>query len=85
MSHRRKERKVGREPNDFCPCNSGKKYKKCCGAANILAANRARAGYYEKRVPQKLQRPPEKEMSPAEARANWLRMMALMNRARGPL
>lgn len=25
-----KERKVGR--NDLCPCGSGKKYKKCCGA-----------------------------------------------------
>jgi uncharacterized protein YecA (UPF0149 family) len=23
--------KVGR--NDLCPCGSGKKYKKCCGAA----------------------------------------------------
>jgi len=22
-------KKVGR--NDFCPCGSGKKYKKCCG------------------------------------------------------
>ncbi|MCQ2790390.1 MAG: SEC-C domain-containing protein [bacterium] len=20
--------------NDLCPCGSGKKYKKCCGAAN---------------------------------------------------
>ena len=27
---RRKEKKVGR--NDPCPCGSGKKYKKCCGA-----------------------------------------------------
>ena len=26
--------KVG--PNDPCPCGSGKKYKKCCGAADIL-------------------------------------------------
>ena len=26
----RKEKKVGR--NDPCPCGSGKKYKKCCGA-----------------------------------------------------
>ncbi|WP_227762356.1 preprotein translocase subunit SecA [Zhaonella formicivorans] len=26
----RKERQVGR--NDLCPCGSGKKYKKCCGA-----------------------------------------------------
>ncbi|MGQ9733412.1 MAG: SEC-C metal-binding domain-containing protein, partial [Candidatus Zipacnadales bacterium] len=25
-----KGRKVGR--NDPCPCGSGKKYKKCCGA-----------------------------------------------------
>jgi len=28
----RNEAKVGR--NDPCPCNSGKKYKKCCGVAN---------------------------------------------------
>ncbi|MCQ2428437.1 MAG: SEC-C domain-containing protein [Clostridia bacterium] len=21
-------------PNDPCPCGSGKKYKKCCGAGN---------------------------------------------------
>jgi SEC-C motif-containing protein len=28
---RREEPKVGR--NDPCPCGSGKKYKKCCGAA----------------------------------------------------
>ena len=27
---RRDEPKVGR--NDACPCGSGKKYKKCCGA-----------------------------------------------------
>jgi len=27
---RRKNEKVGR--NDLCPCGSGKKYKKCCGA-----------------------------------------------------
>ena len=26
----RKAEKVGR--NDLCPCGSGKKYKKCCGA-----------------------------------------------------
>lgn len=25
-----KEDKIGR--NDLCPCGSGKKYKKCCGA-----------------------------------------------------
>lgn len=28
----RKEKKIGR--NDPCPCGSGKKYKKCCGANN---------------------------------------------------
>jgi len=28
--YRRKTSKVGR--NDPCPCGSGKKYKKCCGA-----------------------------------------------------
>jgi preprotein translocase subunit SecA len=26
----RKQRKIGR--NEPCPCGSGKKYKKCCGA-----------------------------------------------------
>jgi uncharacterized protein YecA (UPF0149 family) len=26
-----KDKKVGR--NDPCPCGSGKKYKKCCGAS----------------------------------------------------
>jgi uncharacterized protein len=26
--------KIGR--NDPCPCGSGKKFKKCCGAGNIL-------------------------------------------------
>ncbi|MBC7324722.1 MAG: SEC-C domain-containing protein, partial [Moorella sp. (in: Bacteria)] len=26
----RREQKIGR--NDPCPCGSGKKYKKCCGA-----------------------------------------------------
>ena len=25
-------------PNDYCPCRSGKKYKKCCGAPPALAA-----------------------------------------------
>lgn len=30
----RKESKVGR--NDPCPCNSGKKYKKCCGRAEAV-------------------------------------------------
>ena len=29
-TYRRPEAKVGR--NDACPCGSGKKYKKCCGA-----------------------------------------------------
>jgi SWIM/SEC-C metal-binding protein len=28
--------KVGR--NDPCPCGSGKKYKKCCGAGGMLEA-----------------------------------------------
>jgi SWIM/SEC-C metal-binding protein len=28
--------KIGR--NDPCPCGSGKKYKKCCGASGILEA-----------------------------------------------
>jgi SWIM/SEC-C metal-binding protein len=23
-------------PNDYCPCRSGKKYKKCCGASAHL-------------------------------------------------
>nr|WP_233217455.1 SEC-C metal-binding domain-containing protein [Trinickia dabaoshanensis] len=26
--------KIGR--NDPCPCGSGKKFKKCCGAASVL-------------------------------------------------
>lgn len=30
-AYRRQEPKVGR--NDLCPCGSGKKYKKCCGAS----------------------------------------------------
>ena len=30
---KRQEDKVGR--NDPCPCGSGKKYKKCCGAAQV--------------------------------------------------
>ncbi|MBX3738479.1 MAG: YchJ family protein [Candidatus Didemnitutus sp.] len=30
-TYRREQPKVGR--NDPCPCGSGKKYKKCCGAA----------------------------------------------------
>ena len=30
----RQHPKVGR--NDPCPCGSGKKFKKCCGAAGIL-------------------------------------------------
>ncbi|MDX1643860.1 MAG: preprotein translocase subunit SecA, partial [Thermoanaerobaculia bacterium] len=32
----RKGEKIGR--NDPCPCGSGKKYKKCCGAADQLAS-----------------------------------------------
>jgi preprotein translocase subunit SecA len=31
VTYRRSDKKVGR--NDPCPCGSGKKYKKCCGAA----------------------------------------------------
>jgi uncharacterized protein len=31
---RREDPKVGR--NDFCPCGSGKKFKKCCGGQKIL-------------------------------------------------
>ena len=31
IAYRRPDPKVGR--NDSCPCGSGKKYKKCCGAA----------------------------------------------------
>ena len=31
QAYRRVEPKIGR--NDPCPCGSGKKYKKCCGAA----------------------------------------------------
>ncbi|MBE6554739.1 MAG: preprotein translocase subunit SecA [Ruminococcaceae bacterium] len=33
----RKAEKVGR--NDLCPCGSGKKYKKCCGAAQSNSQN----------------------------------------------
>jgi tetratricopeptide (TPR) repeat protein len=33
--------KIGR--NDLCPCNSGKKYKKCCMASDEAAARAARA------------------------------------------
>jgi len=32
---RRQMAKIGR--NDPCPCGSGKKYKKCCGAQNAVA------------------------------------------------
>jgi len=32
-SLRREQAKVGR--NDPCPCGSGKKYKKCCGAVTL--------------------------------------------------
>ena len=33
--------KVGKKvgPNDPCPCGSGKKYKKCCGAPSAKAQN----------------------------------------------
>ena len=31
-----KSQKIGR--NDPCPCGSGKKFKKCCGAAGALPA-----------------------------------------------
>jgi uncharacterized protein len=31
---RRAEPKVGR--NDFCPCGSGKKFKRCCGSGQVL-------------------------------------------------
>ena len=33
--------KIGR--NDLCPCNSGKKYKKCCMATDEAAARAARS------------------------------------------
>ena len=33
---KRNGKKIG--PNDPCPCGSGKKYKKCCGAPNAKAA-----------------------------------------------
>jgi tetratricopeptide (TPR) repeat protein len=33
--------KIGR--NDLCPCNSGKKYKKCCMATDEAAAGAARS------------------------------------------
>jgi tetratricopeptide (TPR) repeat protein len=33
--------KIGR--NDLCPCNSGKKYKKCCMASDEAAARASRA------------------------------------------
>lgn len=32
IPQRRVDRKVGR--NDLCPCGSGRKYKKCCGATS---------------------------------------------------
>ncbi len=32
MSHKGlKSKIIGRNPNDLCPCKSGKKYKTCCG------------------------------------------------------
>jgi len=33
-SYQRENPKIGR--NDPCPCGSGKKYKKCCGASTVL-------------------------------------------------
>ncbi|HUE00465.1 MAG TPA: SEC-C metal-binding domain-containing protein [Bryobacteraceae bacterium] len=27
-------------PNDYCPCRSGKKYKKCCGAAATMPSQK---------------------------------------------
>ncbi|MCZ2154947.1 MAG: SEC-C domain-containing protein [Bryobacterales bacterium] len=33
-TYQRAHPKVGR--NDPCPCGSGKKFKKCCGAATVL-------------------------------------------------
>jgi preprotein translocase subunit SecA len=35
---KREGKKIGR--NDPCPCGSGKKYKKCCGATNVVSQNR---------------------------------------------
>ncbi|NJR42690.1 MAG: hypothetical protein HC767_08495 [Akkermansiaceae bacterium] len=32
-TYRRSEEKVGR--NEPCPCGSGKKFKKCCGAVTL--------------------------------------------------
>lgn len=39
---RREHPKIGR--NDPCPCGSGKKYKKCCGAAKAQATGQAQQG-----------------------------------------
>ena len=36
--------KTGR--NDPCPCGSGKKYKKCCGASSSAALNKPKADYF---------------------------------------
>jgi len=35
-TYRRAQPKIG--PNEPCPCGSGKKYKKCCGAPNARPA-----------------------------------------------
>lgn len=34
LTYQRDQPKIGR--NDACPCGSGKKFKKCCGAASLL-------------------------------------------------
>lgn len=59
MSHRIKIRKTGTEPNDLCPCNSGKKYKKCCGA-NITAFKGPKNG-----IPSKHDKIPFTHVDPA--------------------
>jgi tetratricopeptide (TPR) repeat protein len=41
--------KIGR--NDLCPCNSGKKYKKCCMASDEAAARPAQPGAMPARPP----------------------------------
>jgi uncharacterized protein YecA (UPF0149 family) len=33
LNYKRTEKKIGR--NEPCPCNSGKKYKKCCGFIEV--------------------------------------------------
>lgn len=36
MGHRHKKQGTGRQPNNICPCGSGKKYKKCCGVVGTV-------------------------------------------------